>query len=65
MLAAIGIQKGKPFTPDAHTRDLLDKAARTASRIGHASSRDAPHPACEELVNRKPPDCADRACCTP
>ena len=38
MLASLGIIKGKPFKPDAHTRDILDKAARTASRIGHAIS---------------------------
>ena len=30
MLAAIGIVKGKPFTPDAHTREILDQAAKTA-----------------------------------
>jgi hypothetical protein len=35
MIAAIGIAKGKPFAPDARARALLDKAARTASRIGH------------------------------
>ena len=35
LLAGIGIIKGKPFSPDAATRDLLDKAARTASRMGH------------------------------
>jgi hypothetical protein len=33
MLAALGIEKGKPFEPDAHTRDLLDKGAKTAYRI--------------------------------
>ena len=38
MLAAIGIQKDKPFKPDAHTRDLLDKAAKTAAKIGHVVS---------------------------
>ncbi len=36
MLAALGIEKGKPFKPDSRTRDLLDKAAKTAYRIGHA-----------------------------
>jgi hypothetical protein len=36
MLASLGIIKGHPFRPDAHTRGILDKAARTASRIGHA-----------------------------
>jgi len=30
MLAALGIVKGQPFTPDAHTRDILDQAAKTA-----------------------------------
>jgi hypothetical protein len=36
ILAALGIIKGKPFNPDAHTQELLDKAAKTAFRIGHA-----------------------------
>jgi hypothetical protein len=30
MLASIGIVKGQPFDPDAHTRALLDVAAKTA-----------------------------------
>src|SRR5258708_3120834 len=30
MLAAIGIVKGQPFKPDAHTREILDRAAKTA-----------------------------------
>ena len=34
MLAAIGIVKGEPFEPDAHQRELLDKAARTAAAYG-------------------------------
>jgi hypothetical protein len=38
VLAGIGIIQGKPFKPDAATLDVLDKAARTASRIGHALS---------------------------
>ena len=33
MLAAIGIVKGKPFTPDAHTREILDRAAKTAYKM--------------------------------
>jgi hypothetical protein len=33
MLAAIGIVKGQPFNPDAHTRAILDRAARTAYKI--------------------------------
>ena len=35
MLAALGIEKNKPFEPDAHRRDLLDKGAKTAYRIAH------------------------------
>ena len=38
MLATLGIIKGKPFKPDDYTRAILEKAARTASRIGHAIS---------------------------
>ena len=30
MLASIGIVKGHPFSPDAATRTMLDRAARTA-----------------------------------
>jgi hypothetical protein len=35
MLATLGIVKGQPFTPDAHTRDLFDLAAKT----GYKTSR--------------------------
>jgi hypothetical protein len=35
MLATIGIIKDKPFTPDAHTREILDRAAKT----GYKTSR--------------------------
>jgi hypothetical protein len=35
MLATLGIEKGKPFNPDQHLRDLLDQGAKTAFRIGH------------------------------
>jgi hypothetical protein len=35
MLAAIGIIKGQPFAPDAHTRAILDQAAKT----GYKTSR--------------------------
>ena len=30
MLAALGIVKGQPFKPDAQTREILDRAAKTA-----------------------------------
>jgi hypothetical protein len=33
MLAAIGIVKGQRFTPDAHAREILDKAAKTAYKM--------------------------------
>jgi hypothetical protein len=38
MLAAIGVVKGKPFAPDAHQRELLDEAAKTASKMGMSVS---------------------------
>ncbi len=37
-LAAIGIEKGRPFAPDAARRQLLDDAARLASAIARANS---------------------------
>lgn len=36
MAADLGIVKGQAFNPDAKTRDLLDDAAKTASRMSHA-----------------------------
>jgi len=33
MLAAIGIVLGQPFSPDAHARAILDRAARTAYKM--------------------------------
>ena len=36
MAAAIGIAKDRPFAPEARAAALLDRAARTATRIGHA-----------------------------
>jgi hypothetical protein len=38
MAAALGIVKGKPFKSDERTREILDKAAKTAARMGHAIS---------------------------
>jgi hypothetical protein len=35
MAAAIGIVKGRHFSPDARARELLDAAACTAARMGH------------------------------
>jgi len=33
MLAAIGIVKSQPFNPDAHTREILDRAAKTGYKM--------------------------------
>ncbi len=33
MLASVGIVKGQPFAPDAKTRTILDRAARTAYKM--------------------------------
>ena len=33
MLASIGIVKGQPFNPDAHTREILDRAAKTGYKM--------------------------------
>jgi hypothetical protein len=33
MLAAIGIVKGQPFNPDAKTREILDRAAKTGYKM--------------------------------
>jgi hypothetical protein len=44
-LAAIGIEKGKPFKPDARHRKLLDAAARFAAAIARANSFASDDPA--------------------
>lgn len=36
LLASLGIAKGQPFKPDAHTRGILDKAARDAFGMSRA-----------------------------
>jgi hypothetical protein len=41
MLASIGIIKGQPFKPDAHTRSILDKAAMTGFKTARVLSYDA------------------------
>ena len=33
MLAAIGIVKSQPFSPDVHAREILDRAAKTAYKM--------------------------------
>ena len=44
-LASIGIEKGKPFLPDAARRKLLDEAARLASAIARTNSFASADPA--------------------
>lgn len=44
-LAAIGIEKGKPFSPDADRKALLDDAARFAAGIARTNSFDSDDPA--------------------
>ena len=41
-MQAIGIEKGKPFNPDAKTRELLSEAARTGSAMARANSFASP-----------------------
>src|SRR5215470_10627996 len=43
MLASIGIVKGQPFSPDAGSRAILDKAAKTAYKMSRVIG-------CEEVV---------------
>ena len=33
MLAMLGIIKGQPFNPDAHTREIFDRAAKTGYKM--------------------------------
>jgi hypothetical protein len=42
MAKAIGIEKGKPFSPDAKTRKLLELAAQTAWRMGQVENKRLP-----------------------
>ncbi len=43
-MQAIGIEKGKPFKPDAKTRALLDEAARLGGAIARANTYASPAP---------------------
>ncbi|MBR1162646.1 DUF1254 domain-containing protein [Bradyrhizobium elkanii] len=40
MLASIGIVKGQPFDPDANTRAILDRAAKTAYKTSRVIGRE-------------------------
>jgi len=52
-LAAIGIQKGKPFAPDANRKKVLDEAARFASAIARTNSFASNDPAAIVYPDRK------------
>ena len=52
-LAAIGIEKGKPFRPDAARQALFEDAARFASAIARANSFDSADPARLVYPNRR------------
>lgn len=51
-LAAIGIEKGKPFTPDGARQALFDEAARFASAIARAHSFKSDDPARLAYIDR-------------
>ena len=38
-LAELGIEKGKPFNPDARMKNILEKAAKTGNDITNARIR--------------------------
>jgi hypothetical protein len=44
MLAPLGIEKGKPFAPDARLRDILTRAAKTGQAMVTTLSFDSRHP---------------------
>ena len=44
MMQAIGIEKGKPFAPDATTKALLSEAARLGGAMARANTYDSPAP---------------------
>ena len=55
MAAAVGIAKARPFAPDARSAALLDRAARTATRIGHviAYTASTRSPAARDCPDRR------------
>lgn len=52
-MQAIGIEKGKPFNPDAKTRALLSDAARTGGAMARAISFASPIPDTYYYADRK------------
>ena len=52
-MQAIGIEKGKPFNPDAKTRALLSEAAHAAAAMARANSFASPDPDTYYYEDRK------------
>jgi len=53
LLAAIGIEKGKPFAPDAKTKQLLTEAARVAAATARANTFASRDPAARVYPDRR------------
>ena len=53
MMQAIGIEKGKPFAPDATTKALLSEAARLGGAMARANTYDSPAPGVYYYPDRK------------
>jgi hypothetical protein len=43
-MQAIGIEKGKPFSPDDNTKSLLQEAARLGGAVARANTYASPAP---------------------
>ena len=53
MMQAIGIEKGKPFAPDATMKALLSEAARLGGAMARANTYDSPAPGIYYYPDRK------------
>ena len=53
MMQAIGIEKGKPFAPDATMKALLSEAARLGGAMARANTYDSPAPGVYYYPDRK------------
>ena len=53
MMQAIGIEKGKPFAPDAAMKALLSEAARLGGAMARANTYDSPAPGIYYYPDRK------------
>jgi hypothetical protein len=53
LLASIGIEKGKPFTPDTKTKQLLTEAARAGAAMARANTFASREPAAHVYPDRR------------